>query len=367
MTVRRCDIIMPTCGQAEMIKNCVESLIGSSDYPYRLIAIDNGNSPEATSYLKETASSGRLDMILIKPEENLGWIKSINHGLEFSKDSEYVSFQNDDTVFTPGWLDEIVSVFEKDSEIGIVNPEWEKPEGADIKKYASELERKYAGKTIDMDWCRGHCFVVKREVVNKIGGFDPAYIPVYYDDRDYSIKAIEAGYRCVKARGAFVDHVRNVTMKSTMQQEKIAELMDRNGRIFYRRYGHPLRIVFILRSITASKRLLKKMCMDQNKVIVVVRHKDVVPYENTNMKVIKFASVFFSVSALLYLASNRSSKQQKKTDFVFTDDKGFYSLVKIFKGLIPAEIVFKDDLDILEKEAAESVKKIKTKDKESIK
>lgn len=367
MNVKRCDIIVPTCAQPKLIRNCIESLIGSSEYPCRLIVIDNGKSEEADNYLKSVSESGRLDMILIKPEENLGWVRSIDRGLEVSKDSEYVSFQNDDTVFTKGWLDEVVGIFEKDHEVGIVNPEWENPDNVDINKYALTLKEKYAGKTIDMDWCRGHCFVVKRELINKFGGFDPAYIPVYYDDRDYSLKAIAAGYRCVKAKGAFVDHVRNVTMKSTMQQEKITELMNNKGRIFYKRWGYPLRLVFVLRNTSGSKELLKKMCMDQNKVIVIIRDRDAVPYEHTNIKVLKFGNMLFNIAALFYLASNRSRKQQKKTDFVFTDDKSFYSFSKIFAPFVLSEIIYRDNVDVLEKESARLIKEKKEKDKSSIK
>jgi len=364
MTVKRCDIILPTCGQIGFIRDCIESLIRTTRYPYRLIAIDNGNSEEASRYLKTMSTSGSLDMILIKPEENLGWIRSINRGLELSKDSEYVSFQNDDTIFTEGWLDEVVSVFEKNPDIGVLNPEWEKPEGVtDIDKYAAELKKKYAGKAVDIDWCRGHCLVVKREVINKLGGFDPVYIPVYYDDRDYSLKALAAGYRCVKARGAFVDHVRNVTMKKTMPQEGISDLMERNGRIFYKRWGYPLRIIFALKNQRESLELLKKMCSDQNKVILIVRCGGVVPYEHTNMRILRFNSPLYAPAALIYSMSNRSRKKQKKTDFIFTDDKRFYSLSKIFAILIPAEIVYKDNIDSLTKEAVKLVKEKKDKDR----
>ncbi len=367
MTAKRCDIILPTCGQTELIRNCIESLIVSTGYPYRLIAIDNGNSPEASGYLKNISKSGRLDMVLIKPDENLGWVRSINKGLEHTGDAAYVSFQNDDTVFTKGWLEEVVGVFEKDKEIGIVNPEWEKPEGVDIHKFASELKQKYPGKTIDMDWCRGHCFVVKRELIDKFGGFDPAYIPVYFDDRDYSLKAISAGYRCVKARGAFVDHVRNVTMKSTMQMEKIAELMNAKGRIFYKRWGYPLRTVFVLKDIRGSGGLLKKMCMDQNKVIVLTRSiNGNIPYEHTNLRQFRFDNILFNILAYFYLASNRSRKQQKKTDFIFTDDKGFYSFSRIFRRFILADIIFKDDIKALEEEAMRLVKEKKEQDKKAI-
>lgn len=366
MSVKRCDIILPTCGQIDLIRDCIESLIAKTKYPYRLIVIDNGNSSEASSYLRGLSASGRLDMILIKPEENLGWIKSINSGLERSKDSRYVCFQNDDTVFTEGWLEEVVAVFEKDPRIGIVNPEWEKPEGVDINKYALELRKKYAGGTIDIDWCRGHCFVVRREVVDLLGGFDPIYIPVYYDDRDYSLQAIAAGFRCVKAKGAFVDHVRNVTMKKTMHQRLISDLMNRNGRIFYKRWGYPLRLVFVLSDWGNSRDLLQKICMDQNKVIALVRGNAKVPYEHTNMKVLRFGALVFDVACLIYLASNRSRKHQKKTDFIFTDDKGFYSLANLFGRFILAEIVFRAGLDSLADESIKIIRAKKDKEKESI-
>jgi GT2 family glycosyltransferase len=367
MSVKGCDIILPTCGQAELIRNCVESLIKSTKYPYRLIVIDNGNSEEASRYLKDTSTSGRIDMILIKPDENLGWIRSINRGLEFSKDSEYVSFQNDDTVFTEGWLEELVRIFEKDPKIGIANPEWEKPDGTDINIYAAGL-KKYTGRAIDIDWCRGHCFVVKREVVKKIGGFDPVYIPVYYDDRDYSLKAIEAGYRCVKARASFVDHVRNVTMKKTMHQDRISDLMNRNGKIFYRRWGYPLRVVFVLKDAPGSGELFRKMCMDQNKVIVLAAKGERRGlYEHTNIRVLGFRRFFFHLAALVYLMSNRSKKQQKKTDFIFTDDRRFYSFSRPFASLIPAEIIYRDDIGLLEKETLKMVKEKKEKDKSLIK
>lgn len=361
-----CDIILPTCGQVELIRDCIESLIRSTKYPYRLIVIDNGNSPEATSYLSRMRSSGRLDMVLIKPEENLGWIRSINTGLELSKESKYVCFQNDDTVFTEGWLDEMAGIFEKDPKIGIANPEWEKPDDVSIDEYASTL-KKYKGQTIDMDWCRGHCFFIRREVVDKIGGFDTVYLPVYYDDRDYSLKAIEAGYRCVKAKGAFVYHVRNVTMKRTMEHNKISALMERNGRIFYKRWGYPLRLILILKDKASARGLLQGLCLDQNKVIVLTYTSGNVPYEHTNMTILRFNTFLYNLKVLVYLLTKRSKKQQKAIDFIFTDNRSFYSFAHPLKGIITSDIILADDMASLSEKAIALVKEKKENDKNSIK
>ncbi|MBP7055784.1 MAG: glycosyltransferase [Candidatus Omnitrophica bacterium] len=362
----RCDIILPTCGQTGLIRDCIESLIARTRYPFRLIAIDDGKSPEASKLLEDFHASGRLDMVLIKPKENLGWVRAINRGLEDSKDSKYISFQNDDTVFTEGWLEELVDIFEKDNKIGIANPEWEIPDGADIVKFAADL-KKYKGRAVDTDYCRGHCFVVRREVVNLLGGFDPVYIPVYYDDRDYSLKAIKAGYRCVKAMGSFVAHVRNATMTKTMDRSKITALMERNGRIFYKRWGYPLRLVFILHEPCDSKQLLQNVCMDQNKVIVIVPGKTEVPYEHTNMKVFKFGRFMFNLKTLVFLLTKRSKKQQKGIDFVFTDAKKTYSFLGLFRSLMPAQLVLGSDAREIGTIAAKLIKEKKNKDKELIK
>ncbi|MDD3905587.1 MAG: glycosyltransferase [Candidatus Omnitrophica bacterium] len=365
MSVKRCDIILPTCGQSGAVKNCIRSLVRTTGYPYRLIVIDNGSPEEIKGYLKDISRAGKIDMILIEPGENLGWVRSINRGLELSKDSAYVAFQNDDTVFTDGWLDGIVKIFEKDPKVGAVNPEWEKPANADIDGYAMEL-KKYAGQAIDTDWCRGHCFLVKREVLNRLGGLEPIYIPGYFDDRDYSLKIINAGYRCVRAKGIFVYHLRNMTASRTMKASEIALLMERNAKVFYKRWGRPLRLIFALRDYSGSNELIRHMCADQNKVIFIIRDKKPVSYEHSNIKILKFPRLFLNISALLYIVSNRSKKEQKKTDFIFTDDRRLYNFLNIFARLIPAKLVFAKDIDSLKEEVFRLVKEKKDKDRDSI-
>lgn len=359
----RCDIILPTCEQVGLIRNCIESLIRHTKYPVRLIAIDDGKFEESSELLRGYAKSGRIDMILIKPPENLGWVRAINRGLEESTDSKYVSFQNDDTVFTEGWLEELIGLFEADPGIGIINPEWEIPEGADIDAFAAGL-KKYAGQAVDTDYCRGHCFVIRREVIDKLGGFDPVYIPVYYDDRDYSLKAIEAGYRCVKAKASFVAHVRNATMNKTMDRSKIQALMERNGRIFYKRWGYPLKAVFVLRRPEGAGALLRKVCMDQNKIVLIAPAGSIIPYEHTNMKVLRFGWPVFDIAAAVFVGANRSRKRQKGIDVVLTDSPLFAGIAAACKGLSVADVVSGKDCGELEKRALPLVRDRKQRSKD---
>ena len=361
MTRERCDIILPTIGQAGLVTACIESVIKHTKYPFRLIVVDDGAPAGMAAVLDSLAKSGRCDMRLVRPKENLGWIRAVNRGIEESKDSKYACFLNDDTVATEGWLEELALLFENDPKIGIANPEWELPKGADIDDHAAGL-KKYKGESIDTDYCRGHCFFIRREVIDRLGGFDSAYIPAYYDDRDYSLKAIVAGYRCVKAKGSFVYHVRNVTMMKAMDEAAVRSLMERNGRIFYGRWGYPLRVAVVLRNALGSKPLLQRLCLDQNKVIVMTP-QDGVPYEHTNMKVARFGKNIFSAKALAFLAARRSTKKQKKIDFVFTDDMKFAGLARRLKALVPAPVVAAEDPDELRDQALALVKEMKEKER----
>ena len=140
-----------------------------------------------------------------------------------------------------------------------------------------------------------------------------------------------------------------------------------NGQLFYKRWGYPLRLVFALNNTGESAGLLRKACMDQNKVIVIKERSKKLPYEHTNMKVMEFSSFLFNAKALLHIMTKRSRKQQKEISFIFTDDRKFYSFAGLFKPFIAAEIVFEAAIPDLSRKASALIKEKKEKYKNSIK
>ena len=154
-------------------------------------------------------------------------------------------------------------------------------------------------------------------------------------------------------------------MMKAMDEAKVKALMERNGAIFYERWGYPLRIVVVLKNTTGSKPLLQRLCLDQNKVILMTPQEDV-PYEHTNMKVMRFGKNLFNVKALAFLAARRSTKKQKKIDFVLTDDKRFGAMAARAKALVAARIVASEDPDELREEALALVKEKKEQERVSV-
>ena len=234
----KCDIIIPVWNQLECTRRCIESIRGNTDYPYRLILIDNGSSDQTKSYLEEIARSS-ADVTLIRNDENLGFIRATNQGLRAS-DAQYVCLMNNDAEASRRWLAEMISVAESDPAIGLVNPKSTLP-AKEGRGYRGRSFINGEKRFIETNQCMGYCMLIKREVLEKIGFLDEAYGVGGFDDTDFSRRAHSQGYKCVCARYAFVFHKWHTSFLSAGNREA---LVRKNEAIYEERWGRFLRIGF---------------------------------------------------------------------------------------------------------------------------
>ena len=59
---------------------------------------------------------------------------------------------------------------------------------------------------VDGDWVSGACFMTRREVFEKLSGFDEGFF-LYWEDADYCRRAADAGYRRMYVPTASVRHI----------------------------------------------------------------------------------------------------------------------------------------------------------------
>jgi GT2 family glycosyltransferase len=84
-----------------------------------------------------------------------------------------------------------------------------------------------------LDFC---CVGLRRAVYEVIGGFDEAFIPGYYEDFDYSLRAKKAGFDLLIAENTFVSHEGGGTFGRVSNEKKM--LIARNKRLFLDKHGH---------------------------------------------------------------------------------------------------------------------------------
>ena len=322
----KCDIILPVCDQYDFIKNCIESIIRNTDIPYRLIIINNGKSPNVRKYLDDLDKNEAVETTVIHSSHNIGWVKALNKGMKISR-APYICFQNDDTIVTRGWLKKMINILNIDPRYGMVNPVWDgRPSNISIDKYNEILERKNRGNYIETDWCRGFSVVLKRDVIKKIGKVDEIYGLAYFDDVDYSVTAIEAGFLCIKALDTYIYHHRNVTSFELFKGEKWNELHEKNKLIYYKKWGKPLKISVILDREASENDAYRKQISDmiyslarkQHRLYVWCSDKKIANrLVHTNIVIKNYPISTLKLMAGLDLYLNARKRLAKRYDAVF--------------------------------------------------
>lgn len=307
--IAKCDIVIPVYNALELTRNCLGSIYENTRVPFNLILIDNGSGAATGDFLKGFRSS-KENVVLIDNRENLGWIKAVNQGIGLSK-SPYVCIMNNDTVVRTGdWLAELIDVADSSPDIGLVNPNFEVRHKEVSKKPFAEI-----------DFCRGYCILIKRAVIEKIGALDEEYGLGYYDDDDYSVRAIRAGFLCVKANNVFVEHLRDSTFTAVFNEDKRISLHEKNKALFYSKWGRRLRLLFI---ISAAKDPRKNaglfMSLVRRQHRVYLWNMDLpMKLEHMNIYEKVFPGAFCGLIFPILLRLNAARKKCKRYDAVFTD------------------------------------------------
>lgn len=260
----KCDIIIPVWNELAFTKDCIDSIRKNTDSDYRLVIIDNASQSDTKNYLEGVKASGEFSVTLIRNDENLGFVKAVNQGINASN-APFVCLLNNDTLVAKGWLKEMIDIADSAGDIGIINPSsnnlGQRPaSGEPIELYAEKF-RQSAGQFVELGAAIGFCMLIKREVISKVGLFDEIYGMGNFEDTDFSRKAVNEGYRCVRACGAYVYHREN---SSFGKVKTFSEDFERNKEIFEFRWGKPKRIAYILDHYDANT--LKRLEVDSMKL-----------------------------------------------------------------------------------------------------
>jgi len=351
-SVPKCDIILPVCDQFEFTKKCIESIVRHTDSPFRLIVINNGTNPDTRKLLDELDKNRDVETTVVHNPRNIGWVKALNKGIELSR-APYVCFQNDDTVVTRGWLRKMIDTLELKSEFGLINPSWEaRPPGSSIDGFNGALEKRGGKRFIETDWCRGFSVVIKRSVIERIGKVDEIYGLAYFDDVDYSVRAIEAGFIALLSLDTYVYHHRNVTFFEVLKGPKWNELHEKNKLIYHKRWGKPLKVVMILnkkalRDAPALRRVEEAafyLARKQHHIDIWSPRALGKRFRHTNMRIKIYRGFMMNIFPALNLRLNKRKKSDKRYSIVFKN---------------PEDLSFPEF-------AKETVDRIKGKTKESI-
>ncbi|HTD38715.1 MAG TPA: glycosyltransferase, partial [Candidatus Limnocylindrales bacterium] len=214
------DVVVPVHGAFATTMHCLFSVFGSRcQTPFEIVVVDDASpDPALAAALDELAARGRIT--LLRNEENLGFVRSANRGIELHPDRDVVLLNSDTEVFAD-WLDRMraaaagervatVTPFSNNAEI-CSYPRFVTDNDRPLELGDAELDALFAavnrGATAELPTAVGFCMLVARACLEEIGGFDETRFGAGYgEENDLCLRARSAGWRNVLAGDVFVRH-----------------------------------------------------------------------------------------------------------------------------------------------------------------
>jgi len=194
-------IAIPTFQNYQQLQWSLYSLIANTEFPYKIIIINNESSKESQEQILSLCSStGFKSVEVLQPGSNLKWMGSINLALE-NTDTPFFCMMNDDVVFPPEskvfWRT-LIRHF-NDEKVGAVGP------CSNFVAGNQNLFNINLPICLDTTLLIGFCLVTRTDLLKSIGGLDES-LPGG-DDLDLSIRLMKEGYKLFADRTAYLHHI----------------------------------------------------------------------------------------------------------------------------------------------------------------
>jgi len=211
--VPKAAIIILSYNLKEDVRINIESIRETTPISAReIIVVDNASEDDSVEYLMQ-----QKDILLQANNTNEGFPKGCNQGIEMAEKDSDIFLLNNDTIMFPNtlfWLRMGLYEKEKHGAAGCVTNNIAGLQKVIDKELSLEECRRYAllnnvYKENALEYkplLVGFALLVKRTVVGQIGILDESFSPGNYEDDDYCLRILRAGYSNVVVHNSFIYH-----------------------------------------------------------------------------------------------------------------------------------------------------------------
>jgi len=201
---------------------------------FETIVVDNG-STDGSAEMAEREFGRRV----IRNTENRGFCAANNQGIAAAR-GEFIALLNNDAEAEPGWLAALQRACSGRPDVGMAASKvlvWEDPgridkvghlifpDGQNRGRGSGTEDRGQYDREEDVLWPDGCAAMYRKEMLERIGGFDEDFF-AYGDDAELGLRARIAGWMCLYTPRAVVRHHRGSTLgKDSVRR---LELIERN-------------------------------------------------------------------------------------------------------------------------------------------
>jgi GT2 family glycosyltransferase len=211
-------VLLVTYNSRRFIDDCLQAVERTvRHHSVEVVAVDNASSDGTAAHLRAHWPSVRtIDM-----GRNAGFAAANNRALAATS-GRHVLLLNGDAVVAPGALDALIEFLDANPAAGVVAPKVCNPDGSDqgtarafptpaaavwgrrsplTKAFPrSRWARRYlvgrehrTDEPFAVDWVSGACLMVRRSVIDEVGGLDDGFF-MHWEDADWCRRIQDAGH-----------------------------------------------------------------------------------------------------------------------------------------------------------------------------
>jgi glycosyltransferase involved in cell wall biosynthesis len=232
-------LIIPTRNGLQLLRQCIESISSKTIYNnYEFIIVDNGSDDPATLDYLDTLRN-KSNFTIFRDDRPFNYSQLNNAAVRIARGEIIGLINNDIEVIEPNWLGEMVSHAVR-PEVGAVGAKLLFPNNTlqhggvllgigGVANHAHlNLPANHHGYFARMSVTQqfsavtAACLLVRKSTYNEVNGLDENNLTVAFNDVDFCIRLIKAGYKNVWTPYAVLYHHESATRGQDIAPEKRA-------------------------------------------------------------------------------------------------------------------------------------------------
>ena len=207
-------VIVPTYGHLHDTIRCLAAVMANTgDLSYEVLVVDDRPGAPLAPLLRGE------NLRVLANADNLGFLRSCNAAAKRAG-GRWLVFLNNDTTVGPDWLRPMVTLAEADPRVGMVGCKLLNTDGT-VQEAGGIIHSNgwgfpYGGGDDpslgaynyirEVDVVTGACFLVRRDLFERLDGFDDRYAPAFYEEFDLATALRDAGHKVLYQPASTVIH-----------------------------------------------------------------------------------------------------------------------------------------------------------------
>lgn len=215
-------IIIPSKNNLRILQQCIDSIVGNSTYTnYEIIIVDNGSDERDVLDYYRNLTEQYNNIVIVYSQKEFNYSKLINDGVNHAEGEYLLLLNNDTSVITQNWLEQLVGLCSR-ADVGIAGARLWYPDDtiqhAGVRIFIGAGDNHFTEQVADhlnahlpkSNWgyyalsdCQmnlsavtGACMMLRKDVFEQAGRMNED-LAVAYNDVDLCLTVRELGYQIV--------------------------------------------------------------------------------------------------------------------------------------------------------------------------